>query len=1017
MNITVSIVIPVYNQWELTKNCLCSLAATRSEHAFEVIIIDNASSDATNDSCAALGEQLFGQRFRYYRMEQNRNFGPASNFGAHVARGEYVLFLNNDTLALPEHPEWLDALIQDFVDYPDIAATGPVLLYPPKGPLGATVQHLGVFVSPTLKVGHLYEGIPATSAVTYKRRFFQVITAACMMMRRTLFFKYGGFDEKYINGFEDVDLCARLWAAGYRMTVNPGVRLYHLTSQTPGRHAYEQENAYLLYCSSLQYLVPDWHTHLAKDSLELQLTEWQSLSPGMPSAQSARLAPLLKSGNVTALCDALNKYPFWYDGYVSLAALLEKQEDFSGAHTVLLSLAQLRPLPDYLAFLIGSAQRMQDEQARSFAIENIFQYCISFEKYMKSAESLHEWACDLGLDDLSVQFRQWIDNAATFYTRTYIPFLQKMREMTKGMPSFLMVEWAYTLWRELVVLPQREKRRALLPEPSGGPAFSLLMPVYNPKPEHVRAAVGSLLQQEWPHWELCMVDDASPDPQVRPLLHELVALDPRIRVEFREVNGHIAAATNTALDMARFDYIALMDQDDLLTPDALGEVAAAIVSHPAGQLFYSDEDKVLEDGQICSPYLKNSAWDWELLMGQNMVNHLGVYRTERLRAIGGFRSAFPGAQDYDMLLRYTEGLGADELVHIPRVLYHWRAHAGSTAADIGAKSEVLDSALAALTEHLRRNGVEGRAELVPDTQFTRIQYALPKTPPLVSLVLDVGGDCPLAPAFAQALLQKIGYTKLELLIVYDEEAVRWGKAQLERWASNKPYVRLLAQPQADSFSARANAAGAAAQGSILGFLGKGLAPSSQGWLAELVSRLMQPGVGVIGGKLVNQDGTVEHLGHVPDAKGRLFSLFRGLPVEYPGYYAWACLARTVSSVDPRCLFTRKQYFEEAEGFCPSMGGAGALDYCLRLGEKGLRTVATPFAEFQLSLPSAPTGADWEKGVFVKDPRLLEQWQARITPCNPNLEAGAGEWVLCWGNDCPAGKYRYYEGDPDDERKA
>ena len=159
-----------------------------------------------------------------------------------------------------------------------------------------------------------------------------------------------------------------------------------------------------------------------------------------------------------------------------------------------------------------------------------------------------------------------------------------------------LANWAYTLWRELSDLPSRKPSAP--PSLDPGIRFSVLMPVYNPKPEHLRAAVDSLMAQTWPHWELCMADDASPDPAIRPLLRELTALDPRIRVEFRERNGHIAAATNTALNMARHEFAAFMDQDDLLTPDALAEMAEAAVAHPHGQLFYSDEDKILDDGTI-----------------------------------------------------------------------------------------------------------------------------------------------------------------------------------------------------------------------------------------------------------------------------------------------------------------------------------------------------------------------------------------------------------------------------------
>lgn len=1006
-SVQTSVIIPAYNKWELTEACLRSLEQSLGGKNCEIIVVDNASSDATRECCQALGNQLFGDFFQYHRAERNLNFGPASNLGARMGRGEYLLFLNNDTLAVPDCPDWYTPLLEDFSTWPNIAATGPVLLYPPSASapsfFGSTVQHLGVFVSPTFKVGHLYEGIPAASPLAAKRRFFQIITAACMLMPRALFLEHGGFNEGFVNGFEDVDLCARLWAGGRRMTVNPTARLYHLTSQTPGRHTHEESNSRLFADTSLRLLTPDWHLHLAADDVELQVTVWQSMSPGMNAGQRAKLAPLLATDDPEAISNALTRFPLWHEGYAALADCLKKREDPAGEHAFRLSLTQLRPVPENLIALLQSAGCMRDEQALSFAFSTLCKYCLTFEQYVNGARDLLAWARDIGLEGLAGQFQHWLDTSEIFREQLFLPFLQTMRDMTKGANVSPLDNWAYTLWRELEDLPARAKMRVSQPDPPSSIAFSVLMPVYNPEPKHLLAAVDSLLQQEWPHWELCMADDASPDPRIRPLLQELTARDPRIRVEFRETNGHIAEATNTALAMARHAHIALMDQDDLLTPDALREMALAIQAHPDGLLFYSDEDKVLDDGTIFYPYFKNTSWDWDLLLGQNMVNHLGVYRTDRLRAIGGFRSGFPGSQDHDMLLRYAEDLESKQLIHIPKVLYHWRAHAGSTAATISVKSDALDSTRRALTQHLERKNIEGSAELVPGTQCFRIRYALPKPAPLVSLIVDLGTDCPLGPPLAQALKEKAGLSKLELLFLYDQETPPEFKSKLERWSEGGKQARLLPLPQTLPFGARFNAAVKAVRGSQIGILDKRLIPLTQDWLVEVVSRLAQPGVGVVGGKLVNPDKSVHHLGHVADADGRLFSLFRGLSNNEVGYFTWASVVRTVTSTDPRCFFTHKRLLEEANGFEPTMDSAAAIDYCLRLKDKGARVVSTPFAEFLLTYPPhlkrSPFGDIlWENGIFVDSPSLYQRWRGRIAPCNPNLEAGLHGMALHWRDD-------------------
>ena len=993
-----SIIIPVFNQWQLTRPCLLALKDTLAGKVCEIIVVDNGSTDATVEECPRLGEELFGTLFCYHRSDVNLNFGPASNLGAKLAKGNFLIFLNNDTIPLPG---WYEPLLDDFAKFPDIAATGPLLLYPEREPFGFTVQHLGVFVSPTLKLGHLYEGIPADSVLVKKRRFFQVITAACMVLRRSLFHEIGMFDEAYTNGFEDADLCARLWQAGYKMTVNSDARVIHHTSQTPGRHTHEKENSAQLISKTLHLLIPDWHIHLANDGLILRVSPWQALQGSLPTGEQYEL--LSRFAAVSSLDEIKNtllRFPLWEEGYAALIQQMKAQ----GADTESLELSccKLWPSPPSLLELHETACKNRSQQTATFALSVLMSFCKSYEAYVAQAQEMLQWAGEIGVNKLAERYEAWLAQREEFRTQQFLPFLGSLRNLMQSFSFSPGSNWAYTLWRELADQPSRMLPEAnILHTHEGAITFSVLMPVYNPKPEHLSAAVDSLLSQSYPHWELCIADDASPEPHVRTILEELIRKDARIRVVYREENGHIAAATNTALSMARYRYAALMDQDDLLTPDAFQVVAKAIAEHPEGLLFYSDEDKIADGGDIFFPYFKNNSWDVDLLLGQNMVNHLGVYTTERLRGIGGFREGFNGAQDYDMLLRYTEGVAPSYFIHIPKVLYHWRAHADSTAADIGAKPEVLGSAVRALEQHLDRMGIAGDVEL--NGQYSRIRYTLPKPLPLVSLIIDLDSGCTLAPSLAQALTGKTGYTKLEIIFVYDAESEPKHIAQLERWASTQRQVKLLPQKKGLSYGIRRNAANSMANGKLLGFLDPKIIPLSANWLEEMVSRLLQPGVAVLGGRIIDQRGKVYHQGYSTDATGRLFSFSRDADCADPGYFAWLALARTVTAVEPRCLLTHKVYLDELNGFGPHLGGVGAIDFCLRLKEKGLRSVATPFAEFLLldsaeENSSAYKAVDWESGIFVNDAYLYKYWRGWLKPCNPNLDAGVGTWFLHWADE-------------------
>ncbi|RZL04449.1 MAG: glycosyltransferase [Rubrivivax sp.] len=239
------------------------------------------------------------------------------------------------------------------------------------------------------------------------------------------------------------------------------------------------------------------------------------------------------------------------------------------------------------------------------------------------------------------------------------------------------------------------------------PLISVIMPVYNAPLNWLDAAIESVRQQIYQDWELCIADDRSTNPEVATYLRSKASQDPRIRIDFRAANGHISAASNSAIALASGEFIALMDQDDLMPANALLAVANAINAHPDAGLIYTDEDKIDELGQRESPTRKGE-WDIKSLQTLNRVSHLGVYRTSLVRQIGGFRVGYEGAQDHDLVLRCVEQLRDEQIIYIPEILYHWRIHAQSTAHMRTSKPYAATARIKALQDHATRMAERNR---------------------------------------------------------------------------------------------------------------------------------------------------------------------------------------------------------------------------------------------------------------------------------------------------------------------
>ncbi len=452
----------------------------------------------------------------------------------------------------------------------------------------------------------------------------------------------------------------------------------------------------------------------------------------------------------------------------------------------------------------------------------------------------------------------------------------------------------------LEALAQAERASASSPSPASEhaaslPLISVLMPVYNPPLDFWDQAIESLRAQWYPHWELCMADDASTDPRVSERLQAWAAREPRIRWVTLAKNGHISAASNAALELAAGEFVALFDQDDLLPPQALWRVVQAITAHPDAGLLYSDEDKVDEAGQRFGPYFK-PAFDLDLLRGQNMISHLGVYRRSLLQEVGGFRVGYEGSQDHDLAFRCIERLKPSQIVHIPRVLYHWRVHQHSTASGQAAKPYALDAGVRAVQDHLQRCDVRARVQPHPVIPHHVVVHEEPGSntnpgsdPAGLHVVVwggtfsDSQGDPkPADGAGGEGWTARLHEQGLEVHQAVSVADWRAACVQLKAWAAQgrSGAVLLLHGP----------------------FLQQG-SSDIQG-LQTLHAHLSEVGVGAVGWAVRESSGALHDAGWVRLSDGSARPLARGSGWDTHGYFGQLCLAHRVSALNGAAALVR-----------------------------------------------------------------------------------------------------------------
>jgi GT2 family glycosyltransferase len=508
--------------------------------------------------------------------------------------------------------------------------------------------------------------------------------------------------------------------------------------------------------------------------------------------------------------------------------------------------------------------------------------------------------------------------------------------------------WSRPTARELA----RQRREAV--SLAYRPLISIVTPVYNPPPPVLAATLRSALDQTYDHWELCLADGDSQTEGVRATLAEFAQADPRIKVTYLPENLGISGNSNEALRMAQGEFVALLDHDDMLAPNALWEIVRALTEHPETDILYYDEDKLSEDGRVRrEPWFKPHRWSPDLFLSANCLMH-GVLRRSLIESVGGFDSQTDGAQDWDLFFRCTEH--TQRILHIPKVLYHWRQVPGSAATEFTAKPWVFEAQSKSTLRHIQRLGIPNSQLVFMPNGYRRVIWPIQGRAVSI-LVACAQGKLP-SQTWLLNLLRGTTYPDFEIML-----ACRSSQTEAADRLAQAPdlagRLRVVAAPDIANEAQTQNLAVQHATGQLLLFLNGDLEPLEAEWLEELARWAERPEIGAVATKLLDHEEHVQRTGLVLGLNGPVGPVFENVVRDFGGYFGSVDWYRNYAAVSGDCMMVRREVLESVGGLDETFSSRCCyVELCLRLVAQGLRIVYTPFAPLRLSSPlPCPTCAE------------------------------------------------------------
>jgi len=529
--------------------------------------------------------------------------------------------------------------------------------------------------------------------------------------------------------------------------------------------------------------------------------------------------------------------------------------------------------------------------------------------------------------------------------------------------------------------------------------ISIVMAVYKPPINFLIKAIDSVIVQRYENWELCIVDDNSQSEEVSRVLNHYADKEHRIKVKYRQSNGNISQATNDAIEVATGNFIGFMDHDDELHPSALSEMVFAALASPLAKIFYSDEDKVDQEGNYYDAHFK-SDWNRTLFYGYNYLNHFTMVERTLINAVDGLRVGFEGSQDYDLILRCIERLTDSQIVHIPKILYHWRAIPGSTALCADEKSYAWDAGVAALQEHFERLGKPVFVSYGPFPTTYKIDIkATDIEQPEVAIIIPTRDRYELLADCVSSLLDKTLYQNYKIYIVDNDSEEASTLAYFNKLKENKR-ITIIRQSGEFNFSALNNAIALSVNQPLILFLNNDTKISNPEWLEEMVKASQFDDVGVVGAKLYFADDTIQHAGVILGIGGVAGHGHKYRNKGDAGYFSRLCLPQELSAVTAAAMLVKADAFKAVGGFdeVNLKVAFNDVDLCLRISELGYKILWTPYAELY-HLESKSRGEEisfQQKSRFQGEVEyMLKRWEEKLSNdpfYNPNLTLESEDFI-------------------------
>jgi O-antigen biosynthesis protein len=878
----VSVIMPCYNQGQYLDEAIASVLA-QTYQSFEIIVINDGSTDA--ETIQILNH--FSHPKVILLHIANQGVAAARNTGIQQAQGQYILPLDADDRIAAHYLETAIPILEANPNIGIVSSQAEMF-----------GEQTGRLELPPYSFPEILLGNMIFNSSLYRKADWQTVA---------------GYNPNMVNGWEDYDFWLSLIELGREVAQIPEVLYFHRE---------------------------------------------------LPNSRSQKLT---QADWVECYRQIFHNHPNLYQPNIStvFASLIDLRENVQNTHQKL-NLSQVENYRQHheIESLRTKLEQLQPKLKLAEAMVSGMQS----SKFWQLRDRWFEWRYRLGLTVASEQMllppaiqsgKIAPPRFGVAQMRKKVP--QKLQALGKvrqergtlgllryvGFRVFARIKRYsnYQQWIEQHTLTKAGLLSAdrQMAEWQHRPVFSVILPVYNVDEKWLTKAIESVRNQIYPDWELCIADDASPAPHIKPLLTHYSKLDPRIKVVFRPQNGNIVAASNSALELATGDYIALLDHDDELAVNALFENAKLINQHPNADFIYSDEDKIDMQGKRSDPFFKPD-WSPDYFHSCMYTCHLGVYRTSLIREIGGFRAGYDGSQDYDLVLRVVER--TQHIYHLPQVLYHWRIIPSSVTSGEEAKPWAYAAAQRALADMVNRSSYPGRVEAGPRAGFHRIRREIIGNP-LISIVIPSAGTLVETPSGTvcgvetciRSIRDRSTYRNFEIVLVdgFDIPEAIANAVQGE----DLNFVRC---DRPFNFAQRINFGCQNARGEILLLLNDDMEVISPDWLESMLEFAQQQEIGAVGAKLFFPDRTLQHVG-VMVLGGNPGHAFRQAEGDHPGYFCSNLVNRNYLAVTAACLMMRRSlYFGLGgmdEGFPLNYND---VDLCLKAHQAGYRNIVTPYAQ-------------------------------------------------------------------------